>query len=42
MSTKIRPPQTYGEEITAMLKDATPAHPNEQQIALHFEDEPDF
>ena len=34
--------ETYGEEITAMLKDATPAHPNERQIPLRFTDEPDF
>ena len=34
--------ETYGEEITAMLQDATTAQSNERQIALDFDDEPPF
>lgn len=34
--------ETYGDEITAMMQDASSAQPNERQIALDFEDEPDF
>jgi len=34
--------ETYGDEITAMMQDANTHHPNEQQIALDFEDDPDF
>lgn len=34
--------ETYGDDITAMLQDASTAQPKEQQIALDFEDDPDF
>jgi len=34
--------ETYGDEITAMLRDASTAQPNEHQIALDFDDEPPF
>jgi len=34
--------ETYGDEITAMMQDARSAQPNEQQIALDFDDEPPF
>jgi hypothetical protein len=34
--------ETYGDDITAMLRDASTAQHNEQQIALDFDDEPDF
>ena len=34
--------ETYGDEITAMMQDASSVPPNEQQIALDFDDEPDF
>jgi hypothetical protein len=34
--------EAYGDEITAMMQDAGSAQPNEQQIAVNFESEPDF
>ena len=37
-----QPWETYGDEITAMLQDASTAHRNERQIPLGFADEPNF
>ena len=34
--------ETYGEDITAMLKDASTPHPNTRQTTLNFDDEPPF
>jgi len=34
--------ETYGEDITAMLKDASTTEPNARQTALNFDDEPPF
>jgi len=34
--------ETYGDAITAMLQDASTAHPNERQIPLGFADDPPF
>jgi hypothetical protein len=34
--------ETYGDEITAMMQAASTTQPNERQIALDFNDEPDF
>ena len=34
--------ETYGEDITAMLKDASTPEPNARQTTLNFDDEPPF
>ena len=34
--------ETYGEDITAMLKDASTTGPNARQTTLNFDDEPPF
>jgi len=34
--------ETYGDEITAMLQDASTTHPSERQTTLNYDDEPPF
>ncbi len=34
--------ETYGDEITALLHEASHAHPHERQLPLGFADAPDF